>query len=162
MAAWARDGWCGLVLPEPDVALVKLTMLPIGMARYGDSTPVCGGAVLGTGAVSWPAVGDQEFAVSCTNAPPGASGWLVLAAAPAATPVPLAGARVWVDPSSVQKGRNATADALGFSEVHLPIPALPHLAGKDVYAQFLWPDPCRPGELAATGGLHLRIQKAGP
>ena len=90
--------------------------------------------------------------------PQGTMGWLAIATAPAEPAPTIDGASVWIDPTTLIRLFPVTADAAGYAETPLPIPAIPALAGTRFFAQTLWPDPCRPGEFGATSGLRIRIR----
>jgi hypothetical protein len=60
-----------------DGYLTKLSMLPMGVSRYGNSTEGCAG-FLAMGATAMPRIG-KPFSMTCSNAPPSSTqGTLVL------------------------------------------------------------------------------------
>jgi len=63
---------------------------------------------------------------------------------------------VWIDPSQLLFVLNAGADAFGYSEMGIPVPA--GTTGAQVYAQFLWLSACGPQGFSASNGLSMQIQ----
>jgi hypothetical protein len=145
-----------------DGFVTRLDMLPTGVSAFGRSTPGCTGP-LAISVNSMPRVDNAGFALSCGNAPPNTTGLLGFAGSRLPSPVILLGAEVWLDPSPPFVPLPASSNSIGASEVPLPIPNDPHLAGARVFAQFFWagptsPPPCPPLGLSASNALDLTIQ----
>ncbi len=146
-----------------DAFVTRLDMLPTGVAAFGRSSPGCTGP-LAISVTSMPRVGNTAFALTCGNAAPNAMGLLALAAAGLATPIPVLGVDLWLDPFSaffVTFGANS--DARGACEFALPIPNQPWFARRRLFAQFVWagptsPPPCPPLGLSASNALDITIQ----
>lgn len=138
-----------------------LSMLPTGVMRYG--SPTTGGAPpVAAGVLAIPSVGNDEFAVTMSQAPPLGRGWLLLAPAGLAAPLPAGGAGLWVDPAAGLYLLPITADARGWSATRLPMPAEASLEGLAFHAQSFWRAPAgQPGWLASNA-LRVVVQPALP
>ncbi len=143
---------------QQDGFLVRLEMLPKGVTRHGVGTPWSGGP-LQTGAFSWPALGEQGFALTCGNAPPQARGLLLLGSTLADPAQLYKGTSVWLEPASLFAVLPVTAGSDGFVAVRLPIPGDSALVGFVAGAQWFWPDGATNAETwGATSGLRVQIQ----
>ncbi len=145
-----------------DAFVTRLDMLPTGVVAFGRSSPGCAGA-LAISVTSMPQVGNAAFSLSCTNAPPSASGLLALTGSRLATPVLVLGIEIWIDPILVFIQLPATSNGVGASETQLGIPNGPWLRGTRLAAQFVWagptsPPPCPPQGLSASHALEITIQ----
>ena len=145
-----------------DAFVTCLDMLPTGGTAFGRSSPGCTGP-LAISVTSMPRIGNAGFALTCGNAPPNTSGLLALTGNRFASPVVLLGAEVWVDPTLMLVPLAANSSNIGASEVPLPIPSVPTLAGTRIFAQFFWagptsPPPCPPQGLSASNALEFVIQ----
>lgn len=145
-----------------DVSVTRLDMLPSGASAHGASSPGCRGP-LAIGVSSMPQVGNSLFTITCGNASPGSLGALAFAGASLASPVPVLGVDIWVDPGQLILLATATSDAAGAADVPLPIPANPSLAFMHLAAQFVWfgptaPPPCPFLGTSAANALDLVIQ----
>ena len=111
---------------------------------------------LGVG--SWPRSGNLEFEVLSLDAPSNGAGFLGLSFGKLDPALTLLGADAWIDPGLLLVVVGATSDALGYSEVAVPIPAsVP--PGTKVFTQSLWtPNPCGPEGLSSSNALELTIQ----
>ena len=138
--------------------LTKLDLMPTGADPYGASTPGCMGPIaIGVG--SMPKSGDPGFEVLCVNAPPLGTGLLGFSLSKLDPPVSVLGVKLLIDPSPSQLFLTlpSISDALGYSEVPVPIPTA--TAGAVVYAQFLWlPNACGPQGFSTSNALELTIQ----
>lgn len=137
----------------------RVEMLPTGVATFGRASAGCRGP-LSISVTSMPQVGNAAFSLTCSNAPPGQTDILVLAARRLATPDLLFGVEVWIDRTAAFVAVPATSDARGACEVVVPVPGLPSLAGMQIFAQFLWrgaplPAWCPP---TASNALAILIQ----
>jgi hypothetical protein len=73
------------------------------------------------------------------------------------------GVNVWIDPTVLFGTATVFSNPIGASEVPLPIPLNPALAGFRLFTQFLWlgpaaPPPCPPMGFSATNALDITIQ----
>lgn len=139
-----------------DAFVARLTMLPVGAETYGASTPGCAGP-LAVGVTAMPAVA-VPLELTCTNAPPLGSGWLVVGLSPLASPVSRVGTDLWVLPGAGLPLLPVVADGLGFVRVPVQVPPQPSLAGAGAAVQFVFPDGCAPAGLSASNGLKLLLQ----
>jgi hypothetical protein len=145
-----------------DGFVTRLDMLPTGTAVFGNSSPGCTGP-LAIGVTSMPQVANTAFAITCGNAAPGTAGLLAFAAAGPSIPLNVLGVDVWIDPTTVLSTPAVFSNPVGASELPLPIPAVPALAGLRLFAQFFWlgpgaPPPCPPLGLSASNALDFTIQ----
>jgi len=130
----------------------------IGVVTYGFSTPACSGPIP-IGVSRTPRAGETRFGVTCLQAPPGASGWLVSGLAPDLPGTPVAGITLHVDPGAPFFLLPALAGANGAAEVPLAIP--PGMTGLAFYQQFVWlntPGCGGSGTLSASDALEATIQ----
>ena len=146
--------------------VVHLPMLPTGVEAYGSSSPGCTGS-LAISVTSIPRVGNSEFSLTCSNAPPNASGGIITGASgfvPPLEPLTVLGAAMWVDPSGVFLITGSVhSDQNGVAEYALPIPTNPAVRGARLYAQFAWmgrpaPAPCPATGLSASAALDITVQ----
>jgi hypothetical protein len=133
-----------------------------GTIAYGDSSPGCTGA-LAIAVASTPSVGNQGFAVTCTNAPKNGSGILGMTLRELGSPIRFSGITVWVDPLPLAMFLGANSNATGLATVALPIPSNGTLKGFRFYQQFVWPgpanpSPCPPQGVSATQAIEIKIQ----
>ncbi|TAJ04382.1 MAG: VCBS repeat-containing protein [Planctomycetota bacterium] len=147
--------------------LASVPSVPAGLAPFGGGTSGCSGAqaMLANGPC---AVGNASFALTCSNAPPSAFGWLCIAsAADSAGGDPFAlGLLLHFDPLAPGPFTLLSIHAApgGSATRSLPIPAHAGLAGAQLYAQSLWPwpalAPCDPSPLgwSSSAGLALVVQ----
>jgi len=146
-----------------DGFVTRLDMLPTGVASFGRSSPGCTGlhAALVT---SLPRVGNASFALTCGNARPFTLGVCALTANRFASPtLVLGGVELWVDPSWYYNPLLVLSNAVGATEVAVPVPNQRALAGSRLFAQFLWvgstaPPPCPPLGWSASNALEIVIQ----
>jgi hypothetical protein len=69
---------------------------------------------------------------------------------------------LWIDSFPVFVSLSASSNHIGASEVPLPIPNDPALAGVRIFAQFFWsgptsPSPCPPLGVSASNALDITI-----
>jgi hypothetical protein len=136
--------------------VARFDLLPKGVSKFGASTPGCAGP-LAAGVTSMPWVGNPTFGMTCLDAPPNGLGFLGIAAGSLATPVFASGAAVWIDPSALVL-LPLLANAKGFVEVVVPLPAGFVVPGMQGFLQFFWPDPCAPGGISASNALEVVVQ----
>lgn len=142
-----------------DMAIAKLTLLPYGVLKLGDSTPGAAGLLV-AGVTAQPQVGRTDFRLTCSHAPPQSNaGWLLVGSAALAIPVQAAGASIWVDLRAPHVLMPVQSNAIGASIVRFGIPSDPVLVGVQAVAQFAWKDPGAPlGRLSASNALRITIQ----
>lgn len=140
-----------------DSFFAQIETLPTGVRHVGNDTPGCSGAV-NAAVVSQPYVGNANFAVTCSGAPASSSGLFVASAAARATALSLLGVDVWIDETSLLLTSTPSSDALGYTELALPLPNVPSLQGGVVAAQFIWASPCGPQGLSASNALEMIVQ----
>lgn len=140
-----------------DGVITFLTMLPHGATKYGTSTPGTGGPIA-LGVLTQPAVGRHDFGITSSNAPQSSTGWLVFALAGLSDPLPLMGASACIDPTTIAAIWQPVSDDVGWSEVRVPIPGAPGLAGMQMFVQSFWRDPGAPCCLVASNALALEVQ----
>jgi hypothetical protein len=111
-----------------------------------------------------PKVGNAGFLLLCDDAPPNvSSGFAVLSAAQKSPPLIIRGAEVFVSLGGEALMLAATSNGRGASDVPLPLPNVPSLAGAVLYSQFFWfgpgsPPPCPPMGLSASQALRITVQ----
>jgi hypothetical protein len=143
----------GPVPPGDDGVVFKLDMSP-----FGAPTPGCAGPP-SIGMNGAPQIGNASFAITCANAPASGTGLLGISDAPFAPPLLVAGAWIWIDPTSVGFFTLfATSNAVGAAQIPVPIPNLPALVGLQAFAQFAWLDSCAPGGVSASNALSITVQ----
>ena len=145
-----------------DALVTRLDMLPTGVAAFGRSSPGCTGA-LAISVTSMPRVGNASFGLTCGNAPATTTGLLALTGNRFANPIVVLGVDLWIDPSVQLVQIQASSNAVGASEVTLPLPNTPRLAGARLFAQFLWlgpnaPPPCPALGFSASNALAITVQ----
>jgi N-acetylneuraminic acid mutarotase len=132
--------------------------LPSGVSRYGTATPACNGAIRAS-VSSRALAGDSQFrVVGSPNAPPNASGALLLGGTPDTRGQLLLGASIHVHPLPPFFAPPTTADAQGAGSFGLPLPA--GLQGT-FYAQFVWVNTAAcggAGALSASDALSITVQ----
>ncbi|HLU38495.1 MAG TPA: choice-of-anchor B family protein [Planctomycetota bacterium] len=125
------------------------------VARYGEATAGGSGrkpAILGFGAAY---LGNTRFQVQCADALPLSPGVLALGAT--RSNLNVAGLHLHVDLSAGAVTVPLATDAAGEASVPLPVPAVPQLAGRQLYAQGFVLDPGGPFNLSATRGLEITV-----
>lgn len=143
---------------KQDVFVTEFTMLPIGVEKYGASTPGCLGPIY-AGVLKQPLAGDPTFGLFSSASPSSALGGLVLAAAPAPLGIPLIGVTVWIDPLQSFSVLPAVADAHGWCEKGVPLPA--GTSGLTAHCQFIWVDVVGcgvQGAFSASNALSVTVQ----
>lgn len=143
--------------------VARLDLLPTGVSAFGASTQGCTGP-LAIGVNSLPKVGHGGFALTCNNAPPAAPGICLLTSSGLASPLPILGVNLWLDPAGpLFNPLAALADAKGSAVQPVPIPSNPAIIGASVSAQFAWigpaaPAPCPPLGFSASNALKIVVQ----
>jgi hypothetical protein len=139
-----------------DAFVATFDLPAAGTSLFGTSTLGCTGP-LSIDINSIPQVGNAAFALTCTRAPANATGLLGLSAS--AAPSLVLGAQIWIDLlSPAFFGIPAASNALGLSQVPIPIPIVPSLGGGQAFAQFAWLDACAPGGVSASNAIALTVQ----
>jgi hypothetical protein len=110
-----------------------------------------------------PRVGNAGFALTCGNAAPNSVGLIAITDRRLLPPVTVLGVQVWVDPSVLFVTGTVFSNSIGASEVPLPIPSNPTVAGLQFFAQFVWlgpaaPPPCPVQGFSASNALDFTIQ----
>ncbi|MCI0589636.1 MAG: hypothetical protein L0323_22705 [Planctomycetes bacterium] len=154
--SWSAGG-------SDDAFVARMDLLPAGATAYGTSTPGCAG-LLPIGVTSSPQVGNSSFSITCGHAPSNGIGALGFSPTPLGAPLSIQGVQSWIDwgaPGSF--ALREFADAFGVAQVPVPIPAVPSLAGAQVYLQFAWmgpsaPAPCPPTGISASNALAVVVQ----
>jgi len=126
-----------------------------GALGFGDSTAGCNGAPL-AGISALPKVGNTNFAVTCIRATRTGTGALMLSAAGRTSPLPLLGAKVWIDPITAL-AIPAQGDPLAASKTAVPIPKSPWLGSQAFYCQYFWIESGCKVPLFASDGLTISI-----
>ncbi|HEX5054534.1 MAG TPA: hypothetical protein VFZ65_22340 [Planctomycetota bacterium] len=145
-----------------DAYITRLDMLPTGVVAFGNSSPGCTGP-LAISVTSMPQVGNANFALTCGNAAPNTVGLIAFASAGLPAPLSVLGVDVWIDPTALLVTATVFSNPIGASEVPLPIPPNPTVAGVRLFTQFLWlgpnaPPPCPPLGFSASYALDFTIQ----
>jgi len=138
-----------------DAVVTTFDLHPEGVRSIGTGTPSCQGVVR-SGALRAPIAQQPGFGLWCSQAPPGARGWLVLATAALATPASTGGAELWLDRGAVRRVIPVTADRLGWCEA--PVGLEHASAGTRLYAQFVFrnvPGCGAPSELSTSVPLEI-------
>ena len=141
--------------------LCVVTMLPAGVARFGESQPQSA-APISLGVLAVPSVGNDSFGITTSNAPPSALGLLGLALDFEPAGVPVAGFSLWLDPTQLVLLAPVTSDAHGWSERQLRIPDNPAVQGVVAYAQTFWVATLQPKQWAASNALRITVQPRTP
>jgi len=141
-----------------DATIARLDLLPADVRRFGAATPGCSGP-LHAGVTSRPRLGTRDFALTCTQAPPASTnGLMILATSPRAAALPILGFDLWVEPASILALIPAVTTPDGWCEVDLALAPDRFHVGQQLYAQFVWSDPCVPGAtVAASDAIEVRI-----
>jgi hypothetical protein len=141
-----------------DGYVAKFSMLPTGVARYGNATQGCGG-YLAMGITAMPKVG-QGFALTCLNAPASSTqGLLAVGLSDLSVPLMAKGTAVWVNPTPLLLLLPWTSNVVGFASLSATLPNDPSLAGASFTVQSFWPDACvPPGQVSASNALAVTIQ----
>jgi hypothetical protein len=140
-----------------DAVLSRIDLLPGGVSRYGVSTPACLGAIQ-MGAIGAAQAGNVSFSMHCTGAPPSSLGFLALSFGELASPLPILGVLLNLDPGQLMPIQTYPSDSFGFGSRDLPIPST--AGGIDAYAQTLWVNTVAcggAGTFSASDALHVAI-----
>jgi len=126
-----------------------------GLDAYGTSTPGCNGALELTGN-STPDLGNDQFALVCTNAAPSTNGFLLVSAAPSS--LQLFGITLLTD-LRVGFVLPMTVDAAGLGTTPMPLPSAPAFKGAVLYSQAVSASTCAKAGLCASQGLKTTLDK---
>lgn len=125
-----------------------------GVLEFGGSTVGCRGS-LPIGVSEPPRVGTPLFKLTCANAPPSGSGFLLVGTGALRQPIPLLGLQLWTAPPwfllPVSSNRS------GYAVTGIPIPANPKLRGLMAFPQYVWRGSTCPPGLSASAALQLTI-----
>ncbi|MCZ6596268.1 MAG: CehA/McbA family metallohydrolase [Planctomycetota bacterium] len=130
--------------------------LPVGVERYGTSSPSECGEPMGMGVTGSPVAG-APFGLDCFNAPSNGSGFLLVGFGPLVPGVAIDGASIHVAPALPAIA--VAADDGGYSAFHLD--AMANMPGLDVYVQYAWANPSgctSTGSWSSSDALKLTIQ----
>jgi hypothetical protein len=142
---------------QDDQVVSVLGMLPSGVTRLGSSGISCLGETVLYPA-SQPVSDSSTFGFRVSGAPPSSAGVFLLGLGALSTPLPIAEAKLWLDPLAPFWSIALSADQHGY--VTLPMPLGSDLRGVVFYAQtfFLATASCPArGGLVATGALRLDV-----
>lgn len=168
ITAFGEDACGELYVLEHGGQVWKIVPVPpeptTGLAGFGTGTPGCLG-LHGMWASCPPTLQNPTWKLTCTNAPPSAFGFAMLAAvADTAGSDPFSiGLRLHVDPASGLYSWLAASDGSGRGSARFAIPNQPQLVGLGVFAQMFWywpPGTCQPSVLgvSSTPGLSVVFQ----
>jgi hypothetical protein len=137
--------------------VARLSMLPLGVDRFGADTPACHGP-MALGVTAMPQLGGG-LDVTCTGATPGnVRGLAVLALHELDQPLLAGGAQLWIDPATLLAVLPVKADMVGAAALRLRMPGTPAAAGASAVVQFLWREPCAPNTWSASNALRITVQ----
>jgi hypothetical protein len=139
------------------------SLLPVGVSRYGISTPWCSGP-LAIDVDRMPQAGDPNFSLTCRGGPSSAQGILVLGShqdllGSQSLGGTYLGTVLHIAPLPPIGFLLASTDGLGRASVRLPIPA--GMQGTRFFAQFGWPMPALcsfPYLLTSSDALDVTVQ----
>jgi hypothetical protein len=142
---------------KTDLYVAQLSMLPTGVARFGNSTNGCAG-YLAMGVSAMPQIG-KAFTLTCRDAPPSSTqGMLAIGLSDLSVPLMAKGAALWVNPIPLLLLFPWTSNTVGFASVSAVLPNDPGIVGATFTVQSFWPDPCAvPGPLAASNALAVTL-----
>ncbi|TAJ07472.1 MAG: VCBS repeat-containing protein, partial [Planctomycetota bacterium] len=135
--------WIGPGMLKPSMLCVpNILHAPSGLAAYGAGTPSCDGQITSVANVA-PKVGESQFKLSWTNAPPTAQALVGIAFAPdpAGSDVFGVGVKIHIGLLGPVLAYPVASDASGAASLAFPVPNVPELAGFKAYAQALWIEP---------------------
>ena len=141
--------------PNADGVLTRLVPLADGVDRFGTPTAPPGLPVA-IGALAMPAPGQDGFGLTCTGAPPAATGLLLLSLGGLSSPASAGGAALWISPARLLALAPVMSDGLGFSQQRLPLPDDPALVGTVGFTQYAWPL-AAPGGFATSAALRIEV-----
>jgi hypothetical protein len=139
-----------------DATVTRLDLLPTGVTRFGNASAGCVGPAFAS-AESVPRIGNGAFGVRGSGTPDGAV-FLALSARVQIPPIRVDGLELWLDPFAPFFLFPAVSVA-GEAWLGLPIPNDGGLAGGSVFVQWLWPEGCISGGIAASNGLGVAFQR---
>jgi hypothetical protein len=137
--------------------VVWLAGLPLGVARHGAPSGACNRAARAR-ARSGPFVGENTFALSCGDIPPGLPALAAIATAVLPAPLPLLGIDLWLDPATLVATLSVGVGSHGGATLPLPIPPAATLAGANLAVQFVWLDACPGLSFGASDALTIVVQ----
>ncbi|MBI3817929.1 MAG: VCBS repeat-containing protein [Planctomycetes bacterium] len=157
------DGRLDLAPAQP-VVLLNSSHLPAGVSIYGAGTHGCGGAH-GLMPLGEPTVGNPQFGMISTNAPPNSLGVELDCDAqnPIGTDAFSLGFTLFLDLNNATYlgSFDMTSDADGYGVGVTNIPNNPAIVGSTIYSQVLWYDPSCPATffgLTSSPGAAVTIQ----
>lgn len=141
-----------------DATVSKLSMLPLGVTKYGASTPGCKGS-LWASVTAQPKLGSTGFGITCTNADSsGSSAILVVGIDGLSAPIHLKGTDLWVNAHPQVLLIPVGLDSFGYAELPAPLPKDAALVNLTIYAQFFVPgSDCTSKGWAASNALGIEL-----
>jgi hypothetical protein len=145
---------------------VPLTPSTLGVSTYGAGTPGCSGPHV-ISASCPPTLFNPGFRITCTNAPPNATGLLGISTGQDLAGSDPLGIGILVHIGVVSPNTfllfNMTSDSTGTGSLITPIPNNPALVSMNFYAQSFWAWPgaaCLPSPMgiSSSNGLRVTIQ----
>ena len=140
-----------------DAFCSQVRALPNGVARIGTPSGTCGSTAR-MQTRSHPAVGNAQFALSAGTIPPTSPTLLAFSTQTLATPLPVLGFSLWVDPTGLLSSVAVVVDGFGTATFDLPIPANAAVAGAALAAQFVWLDACPAPGFQGSDALTIVVQ----
>ncbi|MBI3818018.1 MAG: VCBS repeat-containing protein [Planctomycetes bacterium] len=157
------NGRLDLILAGSPI-LLNSTAFPVGVSVYGTGTPGCGG-IHGLAPLGEPKVGNPQFGVICTNAPPNSLGIELDCDAqdPIGSDFFYLGTQVLLDINHANylSYFDTLSDRDGYGVGVTYIPNDPQLIGMTSFSQVFWYDPKCPTTwfgLTSSRGLAITIQ----
>ncbi len=142
---------------QADAVVTAIDLLLQGVRQLGASTPACAGA-LTMNVTKMPSAGTSDFSFYASGAPTAARGWLLLGVE-CQTRKNLLGLAIWIDTDQPFIRLPVRADAMGYVETPLPIPA--RSRGRKIAAQYVFrgTDTCQSASSwRATNALAVTVQ----
>lgn len=139
-----------------DAFLVRLSLLPPSVDRYGTPTAGCPATPQASASLA-PQRGNSAFGLTCLGAPPTTLGLLGWSNAASPIALPILGVDVWIDPTASLLLIPLASDAFGSTFVPVPIPNDPLLQGASIFTQFLFLQPCPHGDFNSSTALGFTI-----
>jgi len=138
--------------------IARLDLLPTGAARFGTSTPACGGPIV-IGVTRMASSPDPNFAFTCIEAPPSTTGYLALSLGKIPSGFQVLGVTLYVDPATPHIVIPDGTNSVGYAETPVPIP--PGIRGVQFHCQYLWantPQCGGAGKFSASNAISITVQ----
>jgi len=138
----------------------RFDMLPVGVQKYGASTPACRGPIIiGVNRMAYPEPSPQNpFEVNCYNAPPKSVGLLLVGLAPHSGGLDLLGIKLHVDPFYPTILHWVYSDTQGRQQWPVYIP--PGVLGLHAFFQYVWantPQCIPPGKAVSASNAMMVV-----